>query len=332
MKIAYYTEALGSYISGGINVIVSILNELSKLGHETCCFVKHPPFRSEWLRADFPIYPDESNIYEEFDGILISPFSPTVKTVSEHKNSLDRLYHINANEGLFTYNGPEWTNRAIESYRLPVKIFCVSSYLQIIMEQIYHRKIIGTLVPPGYDPGVFNTEGRISYDDIGNILIFGRGHYIRGVDTAIEAFKIAKQTLPWLKLKIIPDGIRDRYALATYYKQSNLFLDISRLAGSPTAPKEALACGCIPICTPYGTTDFIQTGYNGYIVPPDDPVAVANAIIDYSLLSSFEQGDLYYNALASVEKYTWKDIAQRLLAAVNEGLVRGSELLEPKKW
>jgi len=329
MKIAIVTEAIADYVSGGLQHTIYVLNELKKLGHDVCCFVKHPPYQSLWLHADFPIYPIGSNIWEEYDGILVCIFSPVAELVATHKNSQDRFFLVHANEGLFTYNGQEWTKRAIDSYKLPLKLMCVSSYLQILMEQVYNRNVIGLTVPPGVDDNIFNDIGRTEYDGgILNIAIFNRGGWIRGVDTALQAVNGLDPKK--FKINVIPDGVRDRKLVANIFKQSHVYIDASRLAGSPTIPKEAMICGCIPICTYYGAVDYILSGYNGFIIPPDNMFAITNTVKflseDPELVRQISQ-----NAIEYCERFTWDKIAQRMVFAINEGLLR-MDLLETKVW
>lgn len=344
MKLAIVTEALADYVSGGILCIVSVLNELKKEGHDVCAFVKSPPYRSDWLPADFPIYPIGSNIWEEYDGILIASFSPIAKDVAEHKKSQDRFYWCHTLEDKFSYNGPEWQQQATDSYKLPLKIFCTSHYVRIMMEMQYGRRVIGTLVPPGVDSSVFHDGGRTLnyFDPYGmvleadqpriNVCIFNRAGRIRGNDVASEAIKIAAGNGVRMRIITIPDGIRDRKQVAAYYRQSDIFIDASRLAGSPTPPKEAMSCGCIAICTPYGATDFILDEWNGYIVPVDDSEAIASRLFNYYYLPSQTKEMLHNNAANTIyQNYNWSAISAYFKWAIEEGL-RRSDLLLPKEW
>ncbi len=337
MKIALVTEALGNYVSGGLNYIVNVLNCLVKQGHDVCLFLVHPPYTSEWLEASFPIYPTNSVLFEEYDGVLCAEFSPVAKLVKEHKSCKDKLYHAHTNEGLFAYNGPEWQKQAIDSYSLPLKIFCTSHYVRILMEQVYKRKCIGQLVPPGVDFDIFNTEGRSirnytvppirGFRTVTNVGIFNRGDHIRGNDVAFNALRYVADHGIKLNVVIIPDGIRDRKLLAQYYKQIDLFLDCSRLAGSPTPPKEAMACGAVCVSTPYGATDFILNGMNGFIVPVNDYAATGEAIIKYVEMPNHSKAEMHRLALETMKPYSWESITSMFLLAIKEAEAR-VELLE----
>ncbi len=326
MKIALVTEAIGDYVSGGLNYLVSLSNELKKNGHDICAFVKSPPFRSDWLRADFPIYPIDSNIWNDYNGILVCIFSPVAKEVADHRNAQDKFYIVHANEGLFKYNGPEWTQRAIDSYKLPLKIVCVSHYLQILMEQVYNRRVIGVCVPPGIDSSIFNIKNRPIHDPNKlRVVVFGRQDWIRGTSVALEGIKISKNPI---ELRIIPDGCRDRKMVAEIFKNSDIYIDASRLAGCPTIPKESMGCGCISLCTIYGASDYILSGWNGFLIPVDRPDIITKILDD---LSEDDILNMQYRAIQTMKDHTWTHIAKRFEYAINEGLNRKNLLLE-KEW
>lgn len=345
MKIAIHTSAIGVHVSGGIGCVVEVLNRLQTLGHEVYCFVDEQDIQSRWLPASFPIINSTNPLYESFDGILISPFSPTARAVAEHKNAQDKFYWIHTNEGLFTYNGPEWQKNAINSYKLPLKIFCTSHYVRILMEQVYNRNCIGQLVPPGVDFKVFNTTNRgmpnytippaRGFRACTNIGFFARPGYIRGTDIVHNVMRLMKfnssinpATYNFIR---IPDGIRDRKILAEYYKKIDLFLDPSRLAGSNTTVKEAMACGAVVIGTPYGNTDMILDGINGFIVPVDDSIAIENKIKNYLNMSDNSRRQMHELAFNSIKGYSWEGITSMFLLALNEGINR-RDLLWEKKW
>ena len=333
MKIGIYTTDIADYVSGGLLCVVSILNELHKQGYDVCAFVNSRP-TSEWIPNEFPIYRSDSQEYKDFDGILISPFSPTAKSVANHRNAQEKLYHVNTNEGLFKYNGPEWTQQAIDSYSLPLKIFCTSRYVQTIMEQVYNRNVIGQLVPPGIDNNIFNLTGKERHwpndDQTIRVVILGRMDWIRGVDIAVEGVRLASSSVP-IEFKMIPGNVKSRVALAKYLQWADLYVDASRLAGSPTVPKEAMGCGVIPICTHYGFTDYVLDGYNGFVIGPDNPQEIADKIIRYHDLGEDRRSAMHQFAWDTAQNYTWKHIAQMFLKAIQEGQCR-QDLLKNKGW
>lgn len=334
MKIGIYTDALADYVSGGIIWIVEILNQLTEWGHDCTCFVNLSPYRSDWLQTNFKILP--ASEIKKFDGILVSPYSPTAKVVAEAENVEDKFYAVHTNESLFIHNGKEWQDRARQSYSLPLKIFCTSTYLQILMETVFNRYVIGHLVPPGVDLKVFRPSRRVKEPPY-RIGILHRADWVRGLDTAIQALDMMYQDMGPKYIKPYVFGnINNRYQMAETMREIDFYIDLSRVAGSPTPVRESMACGCIPISTKYGTSDFILNGFNGYIVPPDDPTAVYNLVTNLIHLEDLE-GKIIDNLSQAASDYAhenfgWDKIANNFLLAIDEGQRRGNELLNFRDW
>lgn len=73
--------------------------------------------------------------------------------------------------------------------------------------------------------------------------------------------------------------IGDAMALRNIYWASDIVLLPSRLEGFGLAIAEAMNCGCVPIRTPSGGwQDQIVDGETGFIVPFNDPQALADRI------------------------------------------------------
>lgn len=66
-----------------------------------------------------------------------------------------------------------------------------------------------------------------------------------------------------------------------YFARSNVFILSSRLEGLPNVLVEAMMCGCTPVSTncPTGPREVLADGKYGYLVPVDDPVKLADAIV-----------------------------------------------------
>jgi hypothetical protein len=317
MKIGIHTSAIGVHVSGGILCIVEVLNRLAALGHDVRVFVDEQDTSSQWLVANFPIIHSSSEEYTNFDGVLITPFSPTAQAVSQHPNASHKLYWVHSNEAMFGHNGEEWTANAVSSYCWRnMKLFCVSSYLQILMNQVYGQKPLGTLVPPGVDVNLF--QFTLQREDRIRVGFLHRQEHVRGSDTAVLGCKLAQQNGANIEIVQMP-LVRERHQMAQNFGDIDVYVDASRLAGSPTPVKEAMSCGTIPICTYIGTTDFVYNNINGFIISPDDPKTIASLLVHLSSTPIESRQLMAQEARNSMESnWTWDIITQRFLYALNE--------------
>lgn len=164
--------------------------------------------------------------------------------------------------------------------------------------------------------------------------------YKNGVDTLIDSAKIAIKKNPMLfflvvgggpdfaevKAKVAQLGIGKNFRLAgfvsdedlpLYYNAADFFVLPSKSGeGLPLVALEAMACGLPVIATNVGGISEIVTGKYGKIVPPDNPVALAEAVLDFSHseLSAFK------SVLREmiVQKYSWDRNVAKLVEIYEE--------------
>lgn len=79
---------------------------------------------------------------------------------------------------------------------------------------------------------------------------------------------------------VILTGMLKQRELAELFHLSKVSLSISEHDGTPNSLLEAMACGTVPICGQLeSTAEWIQSGVNGWLVPADNPQALAEAIV-----------------------------------------------------
>ncbi len=72
----------------------------------------------------------------------------------------------------------------------------------------------------------------------------------------------------------------DTSALAAAYQSSQVMVSPSTHDGTPNSLLEAIACGCLPVASDLESIgEWITSGENGLLVDPNDPRALATAII-----------------------------------------------------
>jgi len=167
------------------------------------------------------------------------------------------------------------------------------------------------------------------------ILWVGRFDKIKRVDNLIIAMKDVIQEIPKAKLTLVGYGYEEKnlkeltrkLELSNYvvfvgkktgadlireYKSSHLFVLPSSSEGQPLTLLEAMACG-LPIIAAKtgGIAEIVKNGVNGLFVPPNDYIALANAII-WCLKNKNDLGKREHLRVAKMD--SWDDIAKKTLS------------------
>lgn len=121
-----------------------------------------------------------------------------------------------------------------------------------------------------------------------------------------------------LKSQARKAGIRDKVTFLNFcpqdelvplYQRATVFVHPSRHEGLPTVLLEAMACGCPVIATNIsGSSEVVNDGDNGVLVPPGQPAAMADAIS--SLLHDPERREEFgMKARQTIEEqFRWRTI------------------------
>ncbi len=160
--------------------------------------------------------------------------------------------------------------------------------------------------PPIHLPGEIDSRNRIAFSTAARINPQKR------LEDLIEAFLLAHDRLPPYTLKIaggIERGCND-YAvqlrtmanglpiewlgevgdIAGFHRQSDLFVMISEPAGCPNASLEAMASGLPVIATDFGgASEQVIDGRTGRLVPPREPGAFADALVELAAQPQLRQ-------------------------------------------
>jgi glycosyltransferase involved in cell wall biosynthesis len=126
-----------------------------------------------------------------------------------------------------------------------------------------------------------------------NILFVGRDFERKGGDCLIEAFQMVRGEVADARLHIIGVGndfgvpgvishgkIFDRKGLEGHYRRARVFCQPSRFDLWPLALAEAMAVGVPCVGTTVGSIpEILDGGKTGLLVPPDDPAALAEALL-----------------------------------------------------
>ncbi len=130
------------------------------------------------------------------------------------------------------------------------------------------------------------------------LLYVGRFHHSKGLDILLTAL-CRLHALPWTLCAVGDGPLRDRYRraaasmglqgriewcgwredVAPHYRCSDLLVSPSRSEASGLAVSEAMTYGVVPVAARIGgTPELVEHARSGWLVPPDDPRALADAL------------------------------------------------------
>jgi glycosyltransferase involved in cell wall biosynthesis len=160
---------------------------------------------------------------------------------------------------------------------------------------------------------------------------------IYGLDTAIRALAIARQTFPDIQLRIAGSGPQraelerlvenlglssaveflgrlERAEIVALYHIAHAMLNPSRVDNMPNSVLEALACGLPVISTSVGGVPYIvQDGQTALLVDPDSEQQLADAIIKLYENRKLRH-ELRDNGRRTVAQYAWDEVRPQWLA------------------
>ena len=156
------------------------------------------------------------------------------------------------------------------------------------------------------------------------------------VNVTVEAFRLLKERHPEASLTLVGEGperaVLERQCAASGLKDSVRFtgevpnaealaeLGQARFFVMPSVHEgfgivylEAMASGCVTIGTEgEGIADLIVSGKNGFLVPPDDPGAIAD-VIEYCLQNPEAAAAIAEQGQKDARGLTWDNNAKQYL-------------------
>lgn len=164
---------------------------------------------------------------------------------------------------------------------------------------------------------------------------------IYGIDTALRAFARVAAVRPDARLsvagtgpqadalkalaaqlgiadRVVFTGRLDRDEMAALYRDADLALNPSRVDNMPNSVLEALASGVPVVTTNVGGIPYIvEQECTAMLVPPDDPEAMADAMLRV-LGDDVFAARLRAAGMEDVQRYSWSAVKNELLAAYTD--------------
>jgi glycosyltransferase involved in cell wall biosynthesis len=347
-------------LNGGIRVVATHAAWLARQGHQVLAIATRP-WRPAWqtslknlLRGRPWPPPFDPNKPSHFDGLPVEhryvphngpvtdadvpdadvviatwwETAPMVHALSPRKGA--KVHFVQGYE-IFV-GDPQTVNAA---YALPLAKIVVSGWLAGIIRDKFHQEPMA-LVLNSVDTHEFQAppRGKQAVPTVGHFYARER---IKGTDLCFQAFELARQKVPNLRLVLLsnapvvpelplPEGTEWVFQargsqLPEYLARCDAWLWTSREEGFGLPLLEASACRTPVIATPAGAAPEILAKGGGILVPPENPAAIAEAIVKICSLPASEWQALSEQALAAVRGFTWDD-ASRLFAETLEGIVR----------
>ncbi|MCB1960095.1 MAG: glycosyltransferase family 4 protein [Rhodocyclaceae bacterium] len=204
--------------------------------------------------------------------------------------------------------------------------------------------MVGRIVPNIIDVDRFSPAETSGKGEGGFSIIVTRNlEAIYGIDVVIKAFALVIEQLPDAHLAIAGSGPLcgaletlakdlgiekrveftgrlDRDQVAALYRDAHLSVNPSHVDNMPNSVLESMASGVPVISTRVGGVPFIvEDGQTALLVPPNDPVAMARAIVRVGQDSVL--ADRLRNAARDeVQRYRWAAVKHELLSAYEDAM------------
>jgi len=278
------------------------------------------------LQSDRPV--TDSDVPDA--DVVIATWWKTAESVSKLSPLKGAKVYFIQHYELFDYTPHK---RVKATWRLPLYKITIAKWLAELAKQEYgDRKV--WLVPNSVDTNQFYAlpRSRQLQPTVG--LLYSTTKW-KGVDVSLKAFELAAKRVPELRLIAfgaepvaewlpLPAGASFHYrpaqeSIRDLYASCDVWLCASYSEGFGLPLLEAMACRCPVVSTNAGgPADFIQSGYNGYIVPVGNAEALAGRLVDVLALDEAKWRAMSDAALRTATRYTWDDATDLLEAALGD--------------
>ncbi len=320
IKLNILFLALHNNLTGGARIFFEYANRLAYLGHNVCISGKVPP--PDWYKINVPWIMNIEKIPRfkiTFPDVVFSMFW----TLVPNSLFIDAPVKILLEQGDPTIYEPEkfpkeQIQRMDRCYLSPIRIFVVSKNLRELIKIRYGREAF--YVPNGIDTDLFKPLP-LKDNNIPIIMLVGADEiYFKGFKEVFEALQILRNRGYEFRVrqvsptgKIIYKFDRDvitrppQEELAYLYASSDIFVSGSYFETFHLTPIEAMASGTAVITTDNGGIEYCVNGVNSLIVPPKDPMAMAEAIAKL-LLDKNLRDKIAQEGLRTARNYSWDKI------------------------
>lgn len=355
MRITFILNSIG--LSGGTKVVFEYANRLCQRGHEV--FIVYPliPILSElkwynlvrlfnklkgfignlihgnkvsWfdLKAELVRVPTLSERYIPDSDIIVATWWSTAYTVAGYDdNKGEKFYLVQHYE---IWGGPK--EKVDLSYKLGLKIVCVSGWLKNIIENELGGDVEAVISnAPGWEQ--FYPESR-EETTVLRILTPYRVEKWKGFSDAVSAFAMAKRKYHNLKLVAfgprskgnVPSDVEYHQSpvgenLRRIYNSCDIFLFTSHCEGFGLPPMEAMACKAALVTTDVGAVnEYVIPGETALVSKAGDVESLSRNILRLAEAKS-ERRRIAENGYSHIRQFTWENSCDKLENLFGNSLV-----------
>lgn len=307
-------------LSGGMRIIASYAQHLQKRGHWVTVVSrpKRKPTLREWFDHKFrkrPLpwaaRPITGSHLDQLDGVnhhVIDTCRAVVATdipdcdviVATWWETMEWVWAMPPAKGAKVHFMQDYEtfagdkSRVDATCRLPVKRIVIAQWVWDLMVKEFDNPP-AALIPNAIDHSLFFAEprGKKATPTVGAMYTRFRN---KGTDIALEAYRLAKLRIPDLKLILFGGGAVDPALpvpadaeffhrlpdekLRDVYTACDAWLFATRVEAFGLPVLEAMACRTPVIAAPAGAAQELLASGGGVLVPPEDPQAMADALVE----------------------------------------------------
>lgn len=287
------------------------------------------------IANDVDILRDDISPFPTFSAVRLSRSYgiPTIATVHSLSKSWKRwMLNYGSVFGTAGYVGERW----LRKHR---------PYSLVITDSKWARDSLAAdwpasrlqWIPNGVDTEVFHPNiGGARPDQPLNIFYAGRFVTLKGHTTLIRAFAIAINSgleamlhlaghgprlhpiqnqieASGLSSAVVFHGTVDKAEMPDLYRQMDLYVSPSRFEGLPVTLLEAMATGLPIISSDIEAIDGLLEQDYSVVVPPEDPQAMAEAILHMSRKEDLRAHMGQHGRRVAQERFSWDVVVQREL-------------------
>ncbi|HRX85651.1 MAG TPA: glycosyltransferase family 4 protein [Phycisphaerae bacterium] len=351
LRITFVLEGRG--LSGGVRVVVHQANLLRARGHNVTIVTRRVPYPrkvksfAKRLRWDFqtaigsvrdhvddfagPVHtvaPQRMAARVPDGDAVIATYWTTAQPVMDLPPRCGRKFYFVQHYEAHT-NDPEQVDATL---RLPMRKLVVARWLQTLLRDRFDDDD-AVLVSNGVDLELFDAPRREPHNPPCVGVMYSRIPW-KGTAVAFDAIARARREIPDLAVVAfgserpnndlpLPPGTDYRFCppqaqIRSIYAAADVWLCPSTTEGFALPPLEAMACRCPAISTRCGgPEDFVEEGYNGYLVDVGDSAAMAQRLVEL-LRDPARLRTMAEHAYVTRLRFTWKRAVDRFEAALRD--------------